>query len=469
MHDVFNRDVGDDSRGFDFPAGGRKEDNSTNHLAGAVSEVRHLTEDRLSQAVEGVLADLGNAVERTSSGIEAVQKLRMWRADYLHLAAELDAAARSFRLIERGLGRRIDAAIADWERRFEAAIPGTTARPAPSTGPDGWLRGFLRRARAPVPPLTKPDHISPEQGAPAREVPLARSLAPPSCEIHEADISARVLGSFELSVAGVPVLRWNSRKARSIFQYLLMHRDRPVRREFLMELEWPNHTYGSARNNLNVALYNLRSTFDRKGIGVPTILYKEGCYLLNPALTCWIDRDEFLSALRNGQLARQDGQTQGAIDAWRSAVQLYRGLLFEDDLAGEWYLPEQCQLKELYLKALEYLAEVYCDLGQLPTAIEFGHLAIRCDPCCEPVHRVLMRCYAHQHQQQLVSRQFRLCVAAMHDELGVAPASETVQLFRTLTSTVRVGLLCMDKRRHNLFSTNNSGTMPGTSTVRFRA
>jgi hypothetical protein len=47
-----------------------------------------------------------------------------------------------------------------------------------------------------------------------------------------------------------------------------------------------------------------------------------------------------------------------------------------------------------------------------------------------------MRCYARQNQQQLVSRQYRLCAAALHDELDVSPTTETVQLFRSLTSTV---------------------------------
>jgi hypothetical protein len=45
-----------------------------------------------------------------------------------------------------------------------------------------------------------------------------------------------------------------------------------------------------------------------------------------------------------------------------------------------------------------------------------------------------MRCFAQQHQQQLVSRQYRLCAAALQEELDVPPTAETVQLFRTLTS-----------------------------------
>jgi hypothetical protein len=44
-----------------------------------------------------------------------------------------------------------------------------------------------------------------------------------------------------------------------------------------------------------------------------------------------------------------------------------------------------------------------------------------------------MRCYASQQQQQLLSRQYRVCAAALHDELGVSPSDETTRLFHALT------------------------------------
>jgi DNA-binding SARP family transcriptional activator len=202
-----------------------------------------------------------------------------------------------------------------------------------------------------------------------------------------------------------------------------------------MALQWPNHSHSSARNNLNVALYNLRNTLDGLGQSVQPILYQDGCYILNPELTWWIDRNEFLSALDHAQLARRTDRLQRAIDAYRKAVQFYRGALFEDDIAGEWYVPERRYLKELYLQALEQLAEIYFELGELPDAVRFAQLGVSADPCCEPIHRTLMRCYASQNQRQLVSRQYRLCINALHDELGVPPADETIQLFRRLTGT----------------------------------
>jgi DNA-binding SARP family transcriptional activator len=113
-----------------------------------------------------------------------------------------------------------------------------------------------------------------------------------------------------------------------------------------MELMWPDHSLGSARNNLNAALYSLRNTLDQQGRKIQYILYRDGCYLPNPELMWWIDRTEFLTSLQHAEMARRGGYSQ----------------------------------------------------------------------------------------QQLVSRQYQLCSAALHNELGVSPGDDTVQLFRSLTS-----------------------------------
>ena len=140
-------------------------------------------------------------------------------------------------------------------------------------------------------------------------------------------------------------------KPRAVFQYLLVHQDRPTRRDVLMALQWPEHSHNSARNNLNVALYSLRNTLEGLGHGVRPILYRDGCYSLNPDLTWWIDRTEFLSAVEDAGRAHRADRPRQVIAAYRKAIGLYRGPLFEDDGASEWYLPEQRRLKTLRARA----------------------------------------------------------------------------------------------------------------------
>jgi DNA-binding SARP family transcriptional activator len=254
---------------------------------------------------------------------------------------------------------------------------------------------------------------------------------PPAAPMAQADVAAHALGPLEVRVGGHLVPRWNSLKARAVFQYLLVHQDRPTRRDVLMALQWPDHSHNSARNNLNVALYSLRNILGPGQVGQP-ILYRDGCYILNPELDWWIDRNEFMSALDHARQARQAGRLENVVNSYHKAINLYRGPLFEDDCVGEWYLPEQRRLKDLYGQALERVAEIHFQLGELPEALQYCQLGLRNDQCSEAVHRLLMRCYASRRQQQLVSRQYQACSAALREELGVSPSDETTRLLHEL-------------------------------------
>ena len=405
-------------------------------LSEALTELRRLTRDPLSDGVEQALADLADVPIRSGFGVDTVRRLRQWSAEHQRVAIELEAAARCCRLVEREINQRVDALLEESPARtrrqlkqmFRRGRPGS--RPAEDAPERVWPEPFALKPLIPEPlvphqadpgPMPEPGPI-PEPGPVPVPVPAAA----------DADIAASALGPLEIRVGGRRVPRWNSSKARAVFQYLLVHQDRPTRRDVLMALQWPDHSRNSARNNLNVALYSLRNTLDGLGQGAQPILYRDGCYSLNPDLTWWIDRNEFLSAVDDARLARRAGRPRQVIEACRRAIRLYRGPLFEDDGASEWYLPEQRRLEDLYGQALEDVAEVHFELGQLPEALQFGQLAISNDPCSEATHRLLMRCYASKHQQQLVSRQYRVCVAALRDELGVSPSEETTQLFRQL-------------------------------------
>jgi DNA-binding SARP family transcriptional activator len=394
-------------------------------LTEALAELRRLIQDPSLDRLERILADLGQAPTESNVGVDTVRKLRQWSAGHQRVATELEAAARCCRLVEREISQRVDELLAG-QKEVLSTAPGYFAdKPPADISPRTSLANRLREIF--------------RRNADSRRPALLPALsldrfAKPIVPTPVADIATWALGPLEVHVAGRRIPKWNSLKARAVFQYLLIHQDRPTRRDVLMELQWPNHSHNSARNNLNVALSSLRNTLDGLGQSAQPVLYRDGCYFLNPELTWWVDRNEFLLALDNARLARRTSQPAQVISAYHRAIQLYRGPLFEDDASGEWYLPEQRQLKELYVLALEEVAEIHFALGELSEAVRFGRLAVSTDPCCEPMHRMLMRYYASQHRQQLVSRQYRVCVTALNDELGVHPDDETVQLFRKLTA-----------------------------------
>ena len=259
-------------------------------LSEALTELRRLTQDPLFDGVERALADLGNAPIGSDFSVDTVRKLLHWSAEHQRVAIELEAAARCCRLIEREINQRVDALLersAAKTRRRTGQFREIFRRGRPARDPSrkGWCQSARARANA---------SVSGNRGRVSGACPA----------VPEADIAASALGPLEVHVAGRRVPRWNSLKARAVFQYLLVHQDRPTRRDVLMALQWPDHSHNSARNNLNVALYSLRNTLDGLGQDAQPILYRDGCYILNPDLTWWIDRNEFLSAVDDARRAQ---------------------------------------------------------------------------------------------------------------------------------------------------------------------
>ena len=261
-------------------------------LSEALAELRRLTRDPLFDGVERALASLGNAPIEPEFGVDTVRRLQQWCAEHQRVAIELEAAARCCRLVEREITQQVDALL---------------ERPSAKTQRrTGQLREIFRRSRAGSQPMA--ERREPAVREP--ELTLVSTASVNDYPVPDVDIAVSALGPLEVRVAGQRLPRWASLKARAVFQYLLVHRDRPTRRDVLMALQWPEHSHNSARNNLNVALHSLRNTLDGLGQGAQPIVYRDGCYLLNPDLTWWVDRTEFLSVVDEARWARRAGRLE---------------------------------------------------------------------------------------------------------------------------------------------------------------
>jgi len=246
------------------------------------------------------------------------------------------------------------------------------------------------------------------------------------------DVVARLLGPFEVSIGGVPVGSWRSQKAASLLKYLLLHDHRPARRETLMEVFWPSSSPKSARNNLNVTVYQLRGTLREIDPGRTHIVYTDGTYRLDPHLTSWCDVAEFSRALQLGHRSAEAGDGAAALTAYRHARELYGGMLLEGDTSGEWFFDAQRHLHQEQCGLLERLGTILLDHGDLTESVVMGEELLIQDPCRETGHQLLMRAYAALQQPQLVVKQYQRCADLLRRELSVDPAPATVALYGRL-------------------------------------
>lgn len=300
-------------------------------------------------------------------------------------------------------------------------------------------------------PAHEPPPVEEIEPAPTPTVEVALPTAeeepassPPAEKIAEADVLDRAslvvygFGPFRIYQDDQPIDDWPSLKGQAIFKYLITHRQRPVDKEVLMDLFWPDADPNSARNNLNVAIYGLRQAFREVRPDTSYILFQDDSYLLNPEVHVWFDVEEFAERFNKAKELEQHGDLALAISEYRAAEVLYQGEFFEEDRYEEWLLPIRRRLRDDYLNILDRLSRYYLDRENYGTCITMCSKMLAVDSCREEAHRRLMCCYSRQGQRYLALRQYHRCEEALAQELNANPSQRTVELYEKVHQGERV-------------------------------
>lgn len=237
-------------------------------------------------------------------------------------------------------------------------------------------------------------------------------------------LQATLLGPPQLLCAGatIPLAR---RQMRALF-FRLAIALRPVTRDQLCFLFWPDIGDSAARRNLTVLLNQLR-----QALPCPDLVQTQGdAILLNPA-HLQTDTVAFAEAL--AQAARG-----GRLEPLIAAVDLYRGPVLDGfalPACAEfeaWVMQERQSWERRYLDALALLVDAYVARGAYAEAIAAAQRALAVDPLAEEMHRQLITLYAAAGDRIAALRQFEQCVIVLERELGVSPLPETRAVYEAV-------------------------------------
>ncbi|MCE7982440.1 MAG: transcriptional activator domain-containing protein [Caldilinea sp. CFX5] len=249
-------------------------------------------------------------------------------------------------------------------------------------------------------------------------------------KIHkQSSLQATLFGPPQLINAGaaIPLAR---RQMRALF-FRLAVALRPVARDQLCFLFWPDIDDSAARRNLTVLLNQLR-----QALPCPELVLSQGdAILLNPD---HLQTDTVVFAEALAQATRG-----GMVEPLTTAVDLYRGP-FLDGFAlpacaefEAWAGQERQSWERRYLDALALLVDAYVARSAYAQAIAAAQRALAVDPLAEEMHRQLITLYATAGDRTAALRQFEQCVIMLERELGVSPLPET----RAVYEAVRQGQL----------------------------
>jgi LuxR family maltose regulon positive regulatory protein len=259
----------------------------------------------------------------------------------------------------------------------------------------------------------------------AHQLLVAKRVEPVIRVEPQLDLRIYALGQAQVELGGKNI-QWVTAQSRDIFFCLLQH-PQGLRKEELGGIFWPEHSPQKLDAILRSSLYRLRRAIFRE-----SIVFEDSLYRFNWKCNHWFDVKVF------EKLLDQAGQTPDVAKKKKSALleealALYRG----DYLSGvyaDWCVAERDRLRERCLAALEELAKLKADQGELQRAVELYQSLLAQDQYYEVAHRELMRCYYRQGDRASAIRQYQACARILREEMGLSPMPETEKLYQLITA-----------------------------------
>lgn len=210
-------------------------------------------------------------------------------------------------------------------------------------------------------------------------------------------LKIHLLGRFEV-VRGdtpIPVSAWRRRRPADLLKLLSLAPGHLLPRDQVIDTLWPDKDPSSGANNLHRALYDLRQVLGGRWVDVD-----RGFIAMRA--DAWVDVDAFEAAVASGR-----------VDAFATAVALYRGDLSPEDRASPWLAARRAALRTAFAEAALPLARALGGRGEGTSGIPLLRRVLDVQPANEEAHRLLMQFLAESGRRADSLRQYDACELAL--------------------------------------------------------
>lgn len=224
-------------------------------------------------------------------------------------------------------------------------------------------------------------------------------------------------------------------QGRLVFSFLAAEHHRAVSRDELAHELWGEEVPRSWDTALRAVISKLRGSLSSIGLGDPgTISHAFGCYQLQLPTGTWVDLEAAAEALHMCETHLRSGQPQQAA-GWALAARAIAGRPFLAGAEGPWASSVRSRLRDLNVRALESLADVWIWSGDPALAIRDAERAVAIEPFRESAYRHLMQALAAAGNRAQALQVYERCRRLLADHLGVDPSAETQSVYLDLLRT----------------------------------
>ena len=210
-------------------------------------------------------------------------------------------------------------------------------------------------------------------------------------------------------------VRWRTAKARELFAFLIHNLHKPVLKDVILELLWPEMEIDKAMTQLYSTIYQIRKTLEMLDLEI-AISSKNNCYQLD------LDGTKLDVVEWESQLDRLLADQEADVLQLNHTIQLYQG----DYLADHDYLWAEGERERLRAKWLELVTktvEKFIVKEDITAAIALYHRVQKQYAYLDEVYFMLMQLYHQLGERNAVIQQYEKLVHMLDEEFGLEPSA----------------------------------------------
>ena len=234
------------------------------------------------------------------------------------------------------------------------------------------------------------------------------------------------LGRFKVKYADKEkgIDNWTSNKALKLFKYFILHREKELYNDELVEIFWPDVDPNTGKKRLYNTIYLLRKNLEMKDI----VVNKTTSYKFNEDYKCWVDWEQFLEIYNN-----LDNDV--TIERLKQAVELYKGDLFPALRYENWVEDVRTNIKEKYLDILYKLSEKLYEENKYVESLMYLNKGMEDEIYREDYYNLIMKNLAQTGRMYDAISTFENYRRLVKDELDIDPGASITKTYQQIRNS----------------------------------
>ena len=234
---------------------------------------------------------------------------------------------------------------------------------------------------------------------------------------------------IESDAAVIREAEFPGRQGRLLFAYLVCADGRPVPRDAIVDLLWPEAPPGAPDVAIASIVSKLRVLLARAGVPRgASIEGGLGFYQLRLPADTWVDLAYSAELVERAEGALRRGELDAAWDGAFLSRPITRRPLLPDERVP-WAEKQRATLRADLVRALEILCDVWLARGETGPAAVAADELVDLEPFRETAYQRLMRAHALAGNRAEALRVYERCRRLLSDELGVDPSPPTEAVY----------------------------------------